>query len=222
MGSSTVTMHDIRVIHNWVESHRTLNRDRSSTTSEKCQDCGAVRRVLHLKPRAGPALDDWSNPEVVAERLRVIREMAKASREAFEAIEEDLVQAGNYSTMDDLAGHFANRTQNMASAMELPFNWLEEWVNTPRHLQAKVLLLYKQGPVCNRCDQIFTGRCFELDHIIPDRTRSELTNLQLLCSECHSEKDNNDPDDRDVSPFGYDGDPCVHRVTCMELEPRQQ
>ena len=76
MGSSTVPMHDIQVIHNWVASNRILNRDGSSTTSEKCQDCGVVRRVLHLKPHAGLALDDPSNREEVAERLHVIQEMS--------------------------------------------------------------------------------------------------------------------------------------------------
>ena len=40
MGSSTVPMHDIQVIHNWVASNRTLNRDGSSTTSENAKIVG--------------------------------------------------------------------------------------------------------------------------------------------------------------------------------------
>ena len=130
-----------------------------------------------------------------------------------------LLADGNYSTFHEMVEHFGNRCQGIVDAGETPYYQLQAWVDRPKRTQAKLLLMFKQGLVCNRCDRIMPSENrLTVDHIIPDRSRSQFTNLQLLCKKCHDEKGGNEPDKRDISPFSHEGEPCVHRITCTEVD----
>ena len=58
-----------------------------------------------------------------------------------------------------------------------------------------------------------------IDHLDENRDNSNLKNLQLLCKKCHRAKnrEGNLPSERDVSPFLYDGEQCLHQITYVEL-----
>ena len=218
MDNSTIPIHDVQIIHDWVDTHRTLTRDGSATSFGECQHCGATRRVFHLKPRPDPTLNDLPRPEAVA----VLRDLMDTISKGSEAIQEsfnDLFRETGYGNMDDLEVDFAKRSQGIVRAGEFSLHLLEDWATAPKHIEPRILLAYKQGPVCNRCDRLYPMDQLEVDHINPDRTRAQLTNLQLLCGGCHGRKGNNAPGDRDVSPFSYEGESCVHRVTCTEANP---
>ena len=56
----------------------------------------------------------------------------------------------------------------------------------------------------------------EVDHVRPNRSMGQLTNLQLLCCKCHKLKKNSPPGEKDSSPFKFEGEPCKHQLTCVK------
>ena len=154
-----------------------------------------------------------------AASIRHIGEQSKRITEALDDLFSELLNGTTYHTIDDLVTHIKRRFQGKVDGNELPFHQLQSWINTSKQFQAKILLAHKQGLVCNRCDGLmYSIDQLTVDHITPDRSRSQLTNLQLLCKRCNQDKADNHPDQRDISPFNYEGEPCVHRITCVELE----
>ena len=72
--------------------------------------------------------------------------------------------------------------------------------------------------MCNRCDLVFSFDELSEDHIKHDRNCGQLTDLQLLCKKCNGKKGSDPPGKSDISPFKFEGKPCVHRVSCTELD----
>lgn len=138
----------------------------------------------------------------------------------------------DYTEVTDLLNDIEKRYENQIRANDVPYRHLVSWVNAQDRkteslrmkLQRKVLLAHKQGPVCNRCDSIFFFDQMTEDHIISKNNGGEslLENLQLFCGHCNKSKGNNSPSEKDVSPFVYQGPPCIHTMTCVELDELQR
>ena len=223
-----LVMHEIRVIHNYgrPESYR-FHRG-GCDTIEICKDCGEEQRTLHLSKGEGPNLSDLAKHGERYQHKQMqsaLRDLAKQCNEAVKVLEEyknSIIAGTKYSNIHDLAETMDQRYIGQISAVEVPFGVLDLWVNTSsKKPQRKVLLGCKQGLVCNRCDTVmYSLNDLTIDHIVP-RSRggeSVLKNLQLLCRECNHLKGDNEPSDKDISPFAYDGVPCVHNMTCGDID----
>ena len=211
-----VRMHDIQIVHRcWREVDREPDGDSFITVGE-CQDCGARRRTLHLASDDGPRLGDLSQEELVPE-WKKLSDSFKQIAEMFDGMTAELLDDTKYSDIESLLEVVHRRYQGQLSPEELSFRELDRWLNTRiKPIQQKVILACKQGLVCNRCDSLFNQDQLTVDHINANRNDGRLTNLQLLCSPCHNDKNakGNAPNERDISPFSYHGSPCVHRVRC--------
>ena len=158
------------------------------------------------------------------ETLDKLRETNAKFTKTVEMVKEmfnQLVANSKYSSLEDLADDIDRRYGGTLKAKELPNSQLERWVtNRTKKYQRKIVLAHKQGMVCNRCDSIvYSLDVLTEDHIIPRSNggSGNLMNLQLLCKNCNQEKDDSDPTERDISPFCFSGQPCLHRVTCVEV-----
>ena len=219
IGSS---MHEIQITHKWRRIDRTETNGGNYTTVEQCTFCGQNKTILNLTSARGPSLKDLPQEEAL-ESIRHIAEQSKRIADSLDEMFSDLLHDTDYRTIEDLVAHIERRYQGKVNGGELPYHQLQTWLNASKLFQAKTLLAYKQGLVCNRSDEVmYSIEQLTIDHIIPDRSNSQLTNLQLLCKSCNEEKADNPPDERDISPFNYNGDPCTHQITCVQLEhPRR-
>ena len=131
---------------------------------------------------------------------------------------EQLVQDTAYDTIEDVIKEIEKRCQEVVDGSNLPYWQLQLWLPRPRHYKVQSLLEFLQGPVCNRCDRIFSQTVqLTLDHINRDRNNAHPSNLQLLCKNCNGNKGRNPTNERDKSPFTNEGASCEHRLTCVEL-----
>ena len=211
-------MHQIQITHRWREIDRTETDGGNFTTVGQCMYCGQNKSILHLTSARGPSLKDLPQEEALAS-IRHIAEQSKRIADLFDEMSSDLLHDTDYRTIEDLVAHIERRYQGKVKGDELPYHQLQTWLNASKLFQAKTLLAYKQGLVCNRCDRVmYSIAQLTIDHIIPDRSNSQLTNLQLLCKNCNEEKADNSPDDRDISPFNFQGDQCTHQNSCVQLE----
>ena len=181
------SMHEVQFIHRWSEIDRTETDGESFTTVKQCTYCGQNQTILHLTSDRGPSLVDFPRAEAAAS-IRHIGEQSKRITEALDDLFSDLLNGTTYHTIDDLVTHIERRFPGKVDGNELSFQQLQSWINTSKQFQAKILLAYKQGLVCNRCDRLmYSIDQLTVDHITPDRSRSHLTNLQLLCKRCNQE-----------------------------------
>ncbi len=212
------SMHEVQVIHRWKEIDRRETNRGSFTTVEQCEDCGEKSTILHLDADSSPSSNSLPQTEALASMRGIGERFSEVARVLDEMFSE-LLDGTNYHTIDDLIDDIKKRSNDKVDGNELPHHQLQRWINTPKKFQAKTLLAYKQGLVCNRCDKLmYSTDQLTVDHIIPIRSHSELTNLQLLCEKCNQNKTDNAPDGRDVPPYAYTGEPCAHRITCVELD----
>ena len=185
----------------------------------RCAHCSSEHQVLHLESNAKTDRNQESEDEA-KQGLKGLIESFNQVAETMRAWEREMFDGTKYATREALIGDIAKRYNGQVAGEDIPFETLKPWmVKHSRKAQRKILLLYKQGPVCNRCDLRFAVSELTEDHIEGDRSRSQLTDLQLLCKKCNGEKGNNPPGPTDVSPFRFDGEPCVHRVACIEPKP---
>ena len=212
-------MHSVIVGHDLHEVDRVDFCATSEVAIMRCRDCGAENQVLHMKAsektrqnhdslRESPAA--WDR---LAEQLNQLAELARS-------LNRELLDGTKYATSEGLMADIAKRYNGQIAGEDIPFGWLKPWLATGiRKAQPKVLLLYKQGPACNRCDRLMLSLDeITVDHIEGDRDRGQLTDLQLLCKNCNEEKGNDPPSKLDVSPFKFEGETCVHRVACTEID----
>ena len=115
---------------------------------------------------------------------------------------------------------------NICTAKEIPF-WIAGKMGPKKKnkkYRRRALLEYLQGSVCNRCRLVFHPSRLTIDHINGNRSSGELSNLQLLCENCHTEKnkEGNTPTERDISPFNYDGEQRIHTMSCIEFSKTER
>ena len=211
-------IHQIEVEHNWVNSAsaRTDVSYGSGVSIRTCLDCHTEQKILSLKE-----LTEQSEGLTLAEA-------ASNALVAMREYEENLFVNSRHSCIDGFTDHISTFYEKSVSGGDINFRTIEYYLElehkpTPkkqRHkLLRKLLLTWKQGPVCNRCDNIFTEYELTEDHIVPRKLRGEskLANLQLLCDPCNKQKGDKEPGPNDVSPFRYGGESCIHSITCREL-----
>ncbi len=152
--------------------------------------------------------------------LRLIKVRDEKTLDKFssflDGMRKDILYHTGFRTLEDIISFMEKKTQSNTIPYELPYR-LMKTVKINRRKDKRIIKLilgYKQGEVCNRCNNIFPLNKLTMDHIIPDRSISQLTNLQLLCGPCNEEKGQNKPGKQDISPFKYDGKSCIHRITC--------
>ena len=211
------TMHEIQVLHRLQEIERIESSGDSWITVEECQDCGQRSQCLHLRVDPRPSSHDSPQEELSATIARSI-EIADRMLKACNGMVNDILEGTTYQDIDALVSDIDKRYEGQVNAMEMPLGELKEWVDTQkRKLKRKVLLAYKQGLVCNRCDQVCSWEDMTLDEINPrdGGGQAKLWNSQLLCQNCNHDKDNHPPDERDISAFVYSEPPCIHRITCF-------
>ena len=214
---NTTPMHNVIVDHDWLEVNRVDFGMSAEDATMRCADCSAERHILHTNASEGTHQNQESEEET-KEALKGITESLNQINESVKLLVRDLLNNSQYTTSEALMDDIAKRYNGAIEGKDVPFGWLEPWVSiNHRKSQQKVFLLLKQGPVCNRCDLVFSPVELTVDHIEGDRNRGQLTDLQLLCKPCNGEKGNGPPSERDVSPFKFKGEQCVHRVTCTEL-----
>ena len=208
-------MHEIEVTHRFIEISRAEENNVSFESVEKCQDCGGQSKTLHLTATDEANLEDSVSIESISTKFEQINKQLKKIWERFEA---ELSSGTKYNTLEELVNTIDKRYDGAIWASELSYRQLDRWSKTAtRRFQSKVLLWYKQGPVCNRCDFIYEFDDLDVDHVCLVRSRGQLTNLQLLRRRCHDRKGKSPPCEKDISPFKYEGKPCMHRLTCKEI-----
>ena len=211
------TMDEIQVLHRWQETER---RDSSSGTwisVEECQDCGQRSECLHLGVGPRPSSHDSPQEELSATIARSI-ELADRMLKARNGMVNDILEGTTYQDIDALVSDIDKRYEGQVNTREIPLGELKEWVDTQnRKFKRKVLLVWKQGLVCNRCNQVSSWEDLTLDEINSkyEGGQAKLWNSQLLCKSCNHAKDNHPPDERDISAFVYSGPTCIHRITCF-------
>lgn len=213
---NTKPVHEINITHRWQEIDRVeLVGDDFGTTILECHDCGDKTTGLDLDANKESRENDVPNGEMLAR----IKESNRKFEESMKRYQTLLLAGTEYNSTDDLIDEI-NKRYNI-DARKIPLGQLKRWANQGnRKFKRKALLVYKQGSVCNRCDCIYYPSDLTVDHINGNREEGSLENLQLLCTECHraKSKGSNSSTKLDVSPFCYDGEQCVHQITCVEVD----
>ena len=191
------------------------------TVFRECRNCGEEGKALELGSVDKRSLSDLTKEEVQAELERLSKGYEKFEK-YFEEENRKILEATGIDDFADFLADIERLSQSVFNAGEIPYMYLKMWAETSnRKSKRKLLLLIKQGFVCNRCDRIvFSSDNLTIDHIRPmsDGGGEELTNLQLLCGRCNEEKSNGSPGDLDISPFNPKAQQCTHHVTCVELD----
>ncbi len=215
-------MHRVIVAHDWQEVERVDFHTTSEIAIMRCVDCGAERQVLHMKASDKTRQNHDSLRESPTAQDRLAEQLTQLA-ELGRSLNRELLDGTKYATSEALIDDIAKRYNGDIDGEDIPFGWLGPWTaSNHRKAKRKVLLAYKQGLVCNRCDLIFPFDELTEDHIEGDRSRGQLTDLQLLCKKCGREKGDGPPGELDVSPFKFEGETCVHHVTCVERFPRKR
>ena len=216
------SMHDIEVVHRWQEVDRIERLGYPLEIINRCHDCLEKGGVFVLDATAdrGTSSNDLSRIEERVDLGRV-GEMSRRLGYQMDRIIREILDHTEYDEIQDVVDEFNKRYPSRIRADEVPLRHLRSWVATGnKAFKRKLLLVQKQGPVCNRCDSIVrVWNDLTEDHIRPVSKGGggELTNLQLLCGRCNQEKGDNCPGKRDISPFSDYGQQCLHRITCVEL-----
>ena len=207
-------MNDFSPVNLVKVSHRAVQTSRDGlVVYSKCVDCGLVFETLDLD-----SFVESKHNDIHEYTFSMLAEPLYRYRKA-------IVDETEYDSIKDLISDIVKTNQDIktSDAGEIPLGQLEIWAKKKnnknyRRFRRRALLEYLQGPVCNRCDQIFHLSRLSIDHINGNRDIGELSNLQLLCEECHKEKnrEGNDPGARDVSPLKYSGEQRVHTISCVE------
>ncbi len=211
-------MHEVEVRHNWKETDRNeLYNERLGERVEECTQCGTRSRV-HYFLRRGTSTKRRRSPF----NLGAIAEGAEKFLEGYDRELQRLLDSSGYPDYGSLLQEIDNRYEGKVNGNTLTLGQLLRWSNVPtKKLQRKAMLLYGQGFVCNRCDSFMDcWTDFEVDHIVPSSRGggAQLTNLQLLCRQCHKDKRDSPPNQHDISPFNHNRQPCVHVISCAALD----
>ena len=212
-------VHEIEILHNWGPPEPQDSEARGLVTVQTCEDCGAEQHILDLdQVEEGPE-PDWQ------ETLDRVRQVNSRIRELFEDMNAALFAGTEYRDGAHFAMKIKRRFEFVVDDDEINYDLMSRLVQAgTKKFWRKIMLAHKQGLVCNRCDAVVHS----LDDLTPDEIvpkarggQSKLLNLQLLHSECNSSKGNSEPDERDQSPYAYQGPSCRHQITCREVAALQ-
>ena len=199
--------HEIAVEHSWSPPAE-LPEDRS-ITAQTCTDCGGMRRTLHL--RSG---DSESEPVTSEKVFQTMGSLWSQIQNMF----TNLTGFENSNkALNKLKGRYWGLETNW---QHITIKAFSDWLHSPGpDPEAKALLVWAQGPVCNRCDVVpRTLKELTVDHMIPKSKGgpSRLCNYQLLCGCCNVQKGDSMPTAIDQSPFASEEEsvPCLHSVPC--------
>ena len=214
-------MHEIEILHRWGETAVVRRNRGSSTTTKKCRDCRVETSTLHLTVVPGSRRRDSTATDDLIQKIRRNGEtLEKVVAKSAEA-DQELLACTEFDSIMDLLRGMEQRYENLFSAGSVPFKYVRVWAyQSQRDFKRKALLAIKQGLVCNRCDSIkYSFDDLTVDHIVPidQGGQTKLPNLQLLCAACNSRKSNGEPTELDKAPFLFDGEPCIHQITCVEV-----
>ena len=216
-------MHEIQELHRLQEIERRESSGGSWITVEECQDCGQRSQCLHLGVDPRPS-SHYSPQQKLSATITLYLEVADRMLKAWNGMANDILKGTSpspvlsYQDIDALVSAIDKRYEGQVNAREMPLEDLKEWVDTSnRKFKRKVLIAWKQGLICNRCDQACSWEDLTLDEINPRSGggRAILRNSQLLCNNCNHAKGNHPPDERDISAFVNSGPPCIHSITCF-------
>ena len=214
-------IHEVIVEHGWQEVSRIPSKSGSITVHRECRNCSKKGKVIELGSVDKRSIFDLPKEERQAQLDR-FDEGIKSFERYFEVENRKILEVTGFDDISTFLTDIERRSQSMFNAGEIPYMYLREWAETSnKKARRKLLLLIKQGSVCNRCDRIvFSDDDLTVDHIRPKSEGGdlELTNLQLLCGRCNVEKSNGSPGDLDISPFNPKAQQCTHHVTCVELD----
>ncbi len=214
-------MHEVRVEHDWQETGERRLESGAQKIYVKCRNCGQERTVIDLGRVCEQSLIELPKEERKAE-FRKLSKMGRDFLENIAKLDRWVVSGSRHDDIPSLLEEIEKRYPHALSAGEMSYRYLRLWAEkSNRKSKRKLLLLIRQGFVCNRCHRIVpSSDLLTEDHITPRSAGGEsvLTNLQLLCRRCNEEKGSEDPDGRDISPFRWNGPSCIHRVTCFEID----
>jgi len=102
--------------------------------------------------------------------------------------------------LKSVGGNFANIKRNLQRLNIDTSHWtgsawnkdqqLKDWKNYSRAVNLKKHLIQFKGHCCENCkNQKWMGELIplEIEHIDGDRTNNEISNLKLLCCNCHAQ-----------------------------------
>ncbi|MDE0144076.1 MAG: HNH endonuclease signature motif containing protein [Caldilineaceae bacterium] len=216
-------MHQIVVSHRFEEKSKITDSNGFLVTVKKCIDCNKKQRGFKLDANSK---EKAKESEMLEEELM---ELAKKVQENFRAATEWrnqyirlMLTDTKYSTLEEFIDVGNKRFEYQLDFEDIPLYMLKELAGIQtKNIQRKKVLLFLQGMVCNRCDRPMpTENEFTIDHIDGDRSNGSPKNLQLLCHACHVKKhaNGNEVTCLDISPFSHKGEPCVHNLSCVEID----
>ena len=218
---SITAMHKIEPLHSLREIDRTHSETGTLTITEQCCHCGAQKLGIELGHISNTSLGSSAWVESSAFSRDTLERWQAAARSMMEEFEQ-LVFDTPYDNIDAVFNEIKALCQGVVHGSQLPYRQLKIWISSPKRFKVRNLLELAQGPACNRCDRLFSHQVPPtLDHINGDRSNAYPSNLQILCKDCNGDKGSNPPDDRDQSPFTYQGASCGHRLSCVELHSLQ-
>ena len=212
-------LHEIRVLHRFQKTVSEESNESKSGSVEQCKDCGVERRVLHLNTAPQSSWETASREELSAlfnKYLELCKNMAEVCNGEIRTILHD----SKYEDIHALVNDINRRYEGHVDAASMQFTQLSQWVSakTPK-FRRKNLLAYKQGLVCNRCDELCPYHLLTVDEVEAKGSggQAKLPNSQLLCEKCHRSKNRSGSDDRDISAFECQRRPCIHEIYCVQL-----
>ncbi|MCY3897430.1 MAG: HNH endonuclease signature motif containing protein [Caldilineaceae bacterium] len=216
-------VHEIRLRHKFQEKSRSVQPDGSLIIVNKCLDCNEEQEILDLDEMIRNTTDEpETSGEEFVDHYKEIEDGFRRMSEWREQYIRLMLAGSKFNTIEDFIDTSNKRFENQFEFGDAPLYQLRKLAGIQtKNIQRKKMLLFLQGMVCNRCDSPMpTEKELEVDHIDGNRSNGSPKNLQLLCRPCHKKKhlNGNDVTSRDVSPFNYDGEPCVHPLSCVEID----
>ena len=214
--------HEFEIIHEWGTPVALPWEGSGYLSVQTCRDCGGEKRTFHLVTDEDAEdyrqHDDRGDEEALQYASVSIRQLGNA----LEHYEKELLRDTGFEDLYQVQDLLIRRYEGGVEEQEINLGLIRYFAHSKtRKQQRKVILARKQGLVCNRCDiPAWSLDDLTEDHIVPRKQggQSKLLNLQLLCHRCNEDKADGQPSGRDRSPFGTPAEPCLHRMTCRELD----
>lgn len=205
-------VHAINITHRDKKVGKRRNENGLVVEVYECIDCGEESETINLD-----SIESQDEGRISGQKFDGRNTLTEVRKQ----LEAEVLSGTIYNSIEEVFNVMKSKYMEQFDPLEVPFRELILWSQQSTwKFKIKALLIYKQGHVCNRCDSIFVQASkLTIDHINKNRDDARLSNLQLLCLSCHREKNEGDNEitDRDVSPFSYKGEQCVHEISCVEL-----